>query len=67
MQADQVAATLVEGTILEGPLFDEPVRVLLARGRGRRVEIVAAGVNSKGTYETPLNVAHLGGDFGPIR
>ncbi len=67
VQADQIAEALVKGTILEGPFFDEPVRVLLARGRGRRVEVVAEGVNSKRACGTLLNVAHVGGDFGTIR
>ena len=67
MEGESIAASLVEGTVLEGPHFGEPVRVLVARGLGRRVEIVAEVVNSKRTCGTLLKVAHVGGDFGTIR
>ena len=67
MEAESFAASLVEGTVLEWPHFGEPVRVLLARGHRRHVEVVAEGVNSKRTCGTLLNVAHVGGDFGTIR
>lgn len=54
MQSDLIAEKLVEGTILEGPHFGEPVRVLLAKARGGRVEIVAEGVNTKKTWKKLL-------------
>lgn len=56
MQSDLIAEKLVEGTILEGPHFGEPVRVLLAKARGDRVEIVAEGVNTKQTWKKLLKV-----------
>ncbi len=56
MQADRIVQQLSEGTILEGPYFGEPVRVLLAKARGTRVEIVAEGVNSKTTWKKLLKV-----------
>jgi len=54
VQSDLIAEKLVEGTILEGPHFGEPVRVLLAKARGGRVEIVAEGVNTKKTWKKLL-------------
>ena len=50
MDSDRIAAQLTEGTVLEGPHFGEPVRVLLAKARGGRVEIVAEGVTTKQTW-----------------
>ena len=51
MRAEEIVQQLDEGTILEGPHFGEPVRVLLAKARGGRVEIVAEGVNTKRTWK----------------
>jgi len=56
MDANQIATNLTEGTILEGPFFDEPVRVLLAKARGDRLEVVAEGVNSKQTWKKLIKV-----------
>ena len=56
MQAEEIVRQLDEGTILEGPHFGEPVRVLLAKARGGRVEIVAEGVNTKRTWKKLLKV-----------
>ena len=56
MQADEIARKLSEGTVLEGPHFGEPVRVLLAKARGGRVEVVAEGVNTKQTWKKLLKV-----------
>ena len=56
MQAEEIVRQLDEGTILEGPHFGEPVRVLLAKARGGRVEIVAEGVNTKQTWKKLLKV-----------
>jgi len=56
MDANQIATNLTEGTILEGPFFGEPVRVLLAKARGDRLEIVAEGVNSKQTWKKLIKV-----------
>jgi len=54
VQAEQIVQQLDEGTVLEGPFFGEPVRVLLAKARGDRVEIVAEGVNTKQTWKKLL-------------
>ena len=56
MKADEIVQQLDEGTILEGPHFGEPVRVLLAKARGGRVEIVAEGVNTKQTWKKLLKI-----------
>ena len=54
MRAEEIVRQLDEGTILEGPHCGEPVRVLLAKARGGRVEIVAEGVNTKRTWKKLL-------------
>lgn len=54
MQAEQIVQQLDEGTVLEGPFFGEPVRVLLAKAHGDRVEIVAEGINTKQTRKKLL-------------
>ena len=54
MLAEEIVRQLDEGTVLEGPHFGEPVRVLLAKARGDRVEIVAEGVNTKKTWKKLL-------------
>jgi len=38
MDVDEILAQLTEGTILEGPHWTEPVKVLTARVRERRIE-----------------------------
>jgi len=44
---DHILSQLTEGTILEGPQWTEPVRVLTAKARGTRIEVQAVGVNTK--------------------
>ena len=70
MTANKIVANLSEGTILEGPFFAEPVRVLTAKARGARVEIIAEGVNTKQTwkkllkieeFESPVSIMSAGG------
>ena len=56
MRAEEIVRQLDGGTILEGPHFGEPVRVLLAKARGGRVEIVAEGVNTKQTWKKLFKV-----------
>lgn len=38
---------LTEGSILEGPHWTEPVRVLTAKARGSRIEVQAVGTHTK--------------------
>ena len=40
------AVPVVNGSVLEGPYWSEPVRALSAQMRGRRVEIHAVGLES---------------------
>lgn len=41
MDAAETTALLTEGTILEGPHWTQPVRVLTAKRRGSRIEVQA--------------------------
>ncbi|MGO9108387.1 MAG: hypothetical protein ACLP9L_04065 [Thermoguttaceae bacterium] len=52
---------LTEGTILEGPHWTEPVKVLTAKVRGHRVEIQAVGVNTKRLWTKLLNADEFDG------
>ena len=47
MSIEEILNRLVDGTILEGPFFTEPVKVLSAKGRGTRIEVQAVGLHSK--------------------
>ena len=47
MNLDGILSRLSEGTILEGPHWTEPVRVLTAKARGSRIEVQAVGLNTK--------------------
>src|SRR5271157_6490748 len=55
MNANDILSQLTEGTILEGPHWTEPVRVLTAKVRGNRVEVQAVGVNTKRLWNKLLN------------
>jgi len=43
MTADEILARLTDGTVLEGPHWTEPVKVLTAKARGSRIEVQAVG------------------------
>jgi hypothetical protein len=68
MEADELLGQLIEGSILEGPHWTEPVKVLTAKGRGSRMEVHAVGLLTKRLWEKLLTTeteAHLrtyGGD-----
>ncbi|MFV2069451.1 MAG: hypothetical protein ACC645_21005, partial [Pirellulales bacterium] len=47
MDTRAVVGRLAEGTILEGPHWTEPVKVLTAKARGSRVEVQAVGAHTK--------------------
>ncbi len=47
MNAETILSQLAEGTLLEGPHWTEPVRVLTVKARGNRIEVQAVGVNTK--------------------
>jgi len=46
MSAD-ILNKLTEGTVLEGPHWTEPVKVLTAKARGSRIEVQAVGTHTK--------------------
>jgi superfamily II DNA or RNA helicase len=47
MASDNILHQLTEGTILEGPHWTEPVKVLTAKARGSRIEVQAVGTHTK--------------------
>src|SRR5262245_31397413 len=47
MKPEQVLQQLGEGTVLEGPHWTEPVKVLTAKARGSRIEVQAVGTHTK--------------------
>jgi hypothetical protein len=47
MQPDEIKAQLTEGTVLDGPYWTEPVKVLTAKARGSRAEIQAVGTHTE--------------------
>ena len=53
------AAPVVNGSVLEGPYWPEPVRVLSAQVRGKRVEIHAVGLESERYFSNVLELAAL--------
>ncbi len=55
--SNNILSQLKEGTVLEGPHWTEPVRVLTAKVRGNRVEVRAVGLNTKRLWNKLLNTA----------
>ena len=47
MTADNILNHLTEGTVLEGPHWTEPVKVLMVKTRGSRIEVQAVGMHTK--------------------
>ena len=47
MATTNILNQLTEGTILEGSHWTEPVKVLTAKARGRRIEVQAVGTHTK--------------------
>jgi len=50
---------LEHGTILEGPYWPEPIRVVAARPLGRRLQIYASGMESRRAYDITLSLDDL--------
>ncbi len=46
--------TIDSNTVLRGPVFPEPVQVILATGRGAGIQIVGRGLNSNQVYDRIL-------------
>jgi hypothetical protein len=61
MDAAEIADILTEGTILEGPHWTEPVKVLTAKNRGKRIEVQAVGTLTKKLWTKLLNPEEFGG------
>jgi len=61
MDLDSILSQLSEGTVLEGPHWTEPVKVLTAKARGSRIEVQAVGLNTKRLWNKLLNAADFDG------
>jgi superfamily II DNA or RNA helicase len=61
MNITDILNQLTEGTLLEGPHWTEPVKVLTAKARGNRVEVQAVGVNTKRLWTKLLTAADFDG------
>ncbi len=60
MTADDILNRLTEGAVLEGPHWTEPVKVLTAKGRAKRVEVQAVGVHTKQLWTKLLKPEEFG-------
>ena len=60
---DNILNQLTEGTILEGPHWTEPVKVLTAKARGSRIEVQAVGLNTKRLWNKLLNAEEFDGSI----
>jgi hypothetical protein len=47
MSTDNILTQLTEGTVLECPHWTEPVKVLMTKARGSRIEVQAVGMHTK--------------------
>ncbi len=54
MTIDTILSQLTEGTILEGPHWTEPVKVLTAKARGGRIEVQAVGTHTQKLWKKLL-------------
>jgi len=61
MNASDILSRLAEGTVLEGPHWTEPVKVLTAKGRGNRVEVQAVGLHTKRLWNKLLKADDFDG------
>ena len=61
MSIEEILNRLVDGTVLEGPFFTEPVKVLSAKGRGTRIEVRAVGLHSKQLWSKLLKADDFDG------
>jgi len=52
-------ATLTPNTILRGPVFPEPVQVIVATSRGSGMQIIGRGLNSNQVYDRILTAEQL--------
>jgi hypothetical protein len=61
MNAREILNLLREGTVLEGPHWTEPVKVLTAKARGSRVEVQAVGTHTRKLWTKVLRVDEFDG------
>ncbi len=57
---DSILGQLYEGTVLEGPHWTEPVKVLTVKARGTRIEVQAVGLNTNRLWNKLLNAEDFG-------
>ena len=61
MTTNNILNQLTEGTVLEGPHWTEPVRVLTAKARGSRIEVQAVGMHTKRLWTKLLKSEEFNG------
>lgn len=61
MNAANILSQLTEGTVLEGPHWTEPVRILTAKARGGRIEIQAVGTHTQKLWQKLLKPEEFDG------
>ena len=61
MTTDNLLNHLTEGTVLEGPHWTEPVKVLTAKTRGSRIEVQAVGMHTKRLWTKLLKPEEFNG------
>ncbi|HZZ29147.1 MAG TPA: helicase-related protein [Pirellulales bacterium] len=61
MNVTDLLSKLTDGTILAGPHWTEPVRVLTAKARGSRLEVQAVGLHTKRLWTKLLTVEDFDG------
>ena len=59
--ADDILKRLSEGTVLEGPHWTEPVRVLTSKARGNRIEVQSVGLNTRRLWNKLLRAEDFDG------
>ena len=61
MATDNILNQLTEGTVLEGPHWTEPVKVLTAKARGSRIEVQAVGMHTRRLWTKLLKPEEFNG------
>jgi hypothetical protein len=63
MNPDGLSRQLNEGTILEGPHWTQPVRILTAKAHGGRIEVQAVGTHTKRLWKKLLKPEEFDGSI----
>ena len=61
MNTDEILSQLTQGTVLEGPHWTEPVKVLTAKARGSRIEVQAVGLHTRRLWNKLLTTDDFDG------